>query len=665
MGALEEQARAAGRGLSEGAAPPTDLSVAAVREARDVWRSVLEQDEQRAALAARWAEAVEHTMGTLPEKLTECVNIVGAVMSALSGDQRFGDNVSPRATFDLLILEEAHLVTESEFLAAARRARRWVLIGEPTDDDPARRDPSRDRKGAGTKTAPLRSRLGSRPGFFQRLWRLLHADPACLPYAWFQRDGRLVCRLRSSAADEEKWIASEHLADRPEIELRIVAPPRTAPRLLEVVFPGATSIQEAKTFIFRELGELPVQAQGGSFRWHEDADRLVLDLSDGAVPDSAAVDLAEGVCERGGAAAPDDAGGAAWRTCSLEFARAAGWTRERAELWVEEHLPTRSLGRTVLLNAPHRSRPALARFLSALLFDGAVLSRIVDDGPAVEFVPVPSLDDDAVRRRPPLPSLPPRVGEGEGGGGRRGGKATVAPRPRSLRSGAGLEVDLADPRRHDPLSPEMRAVLPRQGLVNLFEARAVVRKLETLAADPAFHAAAEGWASRSHRTCGSPETGCAVASCQTSSVPCVGRRPALAVIALYPAQAELIRLLAAQSATLAAAPVAVEIGTPDVFRQRECFTALISLTRSHSHRAVPFGGDPSLLSIALTRAASRLILFGDPGTLARRCQWNGAVEHLDEAAGERERGRIAQLVAYLHGDGPHPAAFGLEESGRV
>ncbi len=74
---------------------------------------------------------------------------------------------------------------------------------------------------------------------------------------------------------------------------------------------------------------------------------------------------------------------------------------------------------------------------------------------------------------------------------------------------------------------------------------------------------------------------------------------------------------------------------------------------------------PVAAGTALTRAASRLILFGDPGTLARRCQWNGAVEHLDEASGERERGRIAQLVAYLHGDGPHPTTFGLEESGRV
>src|SRR5205085_9521118 len=125
----------------------------------------------------------------------------------------------------------------------------------------------------------------------------------------------------TAAPDEERWVASEYLADRPEIELRIAAPPRAAPRLLEVVFPGATTIHEAKGFIFRELGELPVQARGGAFRWREEAGRLVLDLSDGAVPHSTAVELAAGVCERVGEAPPDAQGGAGWQSCSLEFDR--------------------------------------------------------------------------------------------------------------------------------------------------------------------------------------------------------------------------------------------------------------------------------------------------------------------------------------------------------
>ena len=200
--------------MSGGTAPPADLSVAVVRSARAAWRGLWEQEECETAHATQWAEAVEHAAATLPDRLAQCVNVVGAVTSGLAADPRFGDHASSRTTFDLLVLEEAHLVTESEFLAAARRARRWVLIGEPTDEAPAPRRTTRPHT--------------LRPGFFQRLWRLLHCDPRTLPYAWFHRGGRLACRLRPAAPDEERWVQTEHLADRPEIELRIAAPPRRA-----------------------------------------------------------------------------------------------------------------------------------------------------------------------------------------------------------------------------------------------------------------------------------------------------------------------------------------------------------------------------------------------------------------------------------------------------
>ncbi len=341
------------------------------------------------------------------------------------------------------------------------------------------------------------------------------------------------------------------------------------------------------------------------------------------------MDLDEGVRERLAAATPADNGGACWQTCALEFDRAAGWTRGRAIQWLEDHLQVCDLGRTARLHTPHRCRPALARFLTSLMCNYAHAANGADDAPAVEFVPVPALENEA-HSRPDAEGL-----------ARRGGTATASPRLRSTRGGAGLEIDLADPRRLDPLPAELRAALPGRGLVNLFEAQAVVRKLETLTADPAFRAAAAEWSGGATR------------------------RPALAVLALYSAQAELIHLLMARSPALAAAPVTVEVATPDAFRHRECFTALVSLTRSHSHRAVPFGDDSTHLPTALTRAASRLILFGDPGTLARRCQWNGALDHLDETAGEHERGLIARITAYLHGRGAHPSTFRLDESGAV
>ena len=132
-------------------------------------------------------------------------------------------------------------------------------------------------------------------------------------------------------------------------------------------------------------------------------------------------------------------------------------------------------------------------------------------------------------------------------------------------------------------------------------------------------------------------------------------------MALYPAQAELITRLLQRVPALLASSVTVEIGPPSAFRHRECLTALISLTRSHTHRAVPYGDGPLALTLALTRAAERVILFGDPGTLARRTQWQGALDHLDETAAERERTLAARLVGVIQRTEAIPPGFRLRE----
>jgi superfamily I DNA and/or RNA helicase len=124
----------------------------------------------------------------------------------------------------------------------------------------------------------------------------------------------------------------------------------------------------------------------------------------------------------------------------------------------------------------------------------------------------------------------------------------------------------------------------------------------------------------------------------------------IGVCALYPAQAELIRCLMRRSPILGGAAEHIRVGVPADFRERECHIALLSLTRSHSHRAVSFGGHPQDLVLALTRARSRLLVFGDQGTLARRTEWDGPVDHLDERSADRERKLLARLVR------PQPSA---------
>jgi hypothetical protein len=486
--------------------------------------------------------------------------------------------------------------------------------------------------------------LPHRPGLFERLWDALHCDPRRLPHAWVQERNALCCRLRPVTSEQSQWLESERLADFPDIQLRILAMPRTEPLLAEVVFPASLSIAQAKEFIFRELEELPVRALGHSLRWQEEPERVVLRLADVPAPTAVPVDLEPGVREMLDCCPLEANGGpgrsASWNTCCLEFDRRAGWQRPRAEEWVRQHLGLRDLGRTIRLDVAYRMRhPDLTGFLADLLFTGHSYQPAQAPGSGdarapegeetvavpVEFVPVPPLCDDA--RTPAAVAVGRRGGHGRGPGPHG---VRTAPPPR--KGGAGLELDLADPRHRSRLPGELASALPNQGIVNYLEAQAVVRALETLAVDPALDGAA--------RPCGTP---------------------ALGVVALYPAQASLIRLLMQQSPVLAAADVEIVVDFPAGFRQRECLIVLLSLTRSHTHRAVAFGEGPDALALALTRARDRLIVFGDAGTLARRCRWETALDPLDDAASARERALLSRLVTYVQGDGPHRHAFRVRE----
>jgi hypothetical protein len=303
----------------------------------------------------------------------------------------------------------------------------------------------------------------------------------------------------------------------------------------------------------------------------------------------------------------------------------------------------------------------LARFLSDLLFDG-VCEPAASAGAAalprapVEFIAVPS---PASREGSHRADAPWNGGDRGQASGERSAAALArrASSARLLKGGAGLEIDLSDHRPLAQLPADVRAFLPRKGLVNYPEARAVVQRLEALLSDSAFQAAYLRWRQRCVPRCEH--------TCTSPSAPCDCPRPdsgpAVAVMALYPAQVELLRRLIEQTPTLKQSAVPIEVALPSALAQRECLLALVSLTRSHTHRAVSYGDQPHLLAQALTRAASGLILFGDPGTLARRSQWRGPLDHLDEADARREAGWASHLMQYLQGHGPHPMAFHLPE----
>jgi hypothetical protein len=202
-----------------------------------------------------------------------------------------------------------------------------------------------------------------------------------------------------------------------------------------------------------------------------------------------------------------------------------------------------------------------------------------------------------------------------------------------------LELDLTDRRHRERIPAELRPHLPEHGFANYTEAQAILRALEAFARNPS------------------------VLDCQDKSARCnfSAEKNGVAVIALYSAQAALIRSLVQQSVSLAQSGLCVAVGVPEDFREREFGLVLISLTRSHVHRAVAFGEGPRQLSLAMTRARRKVILFGDPGTLLRRRQWEGRLEQLTDIEAAAERAWVERLAHYLEGTGRHQRLFSQRE----
>ena len=597
---------------------PSRTSATEVAAARDEWSHRLEEAEAKWDAVRRDSGAVIGTSESTNGQLFQRAKVVGALFSSLASEPIF--RTCTESSFDLLIVEEAEKVTESEFLKAARFALRWVLVGEPGPE----MDPPRSLRPTGL-----------RAGMFQRLWRQLHPDPCFLPYSWSHEEGRLRCRFRPVPPGHEQWLEREPVTDRPEIELRILTPPRSVPELTEIVFPVDMTIEEAKGYVISEVDQCTICSPRPHFRWSESGNRSTLHLSESPVEDGITIELSPGLWEVCSSQHWEQRNANLLKTHSLVFDHDRGWTPTRAEQWVHQQLGLLDRGRTSFLSVPHRMKGPLAGFLSDLLFSGGYSKGGRRDSepeasPSVEFIAVPSLESKpvAVRR--------------SGGDSRRrgGGTTTVSPRLRLRKGGAGLEVQLSDHRRLDPLPSELRAFLPASGLVNYPEAQAVVRHLEHLNGDEAFRSHAGRWQERHGDS-------------------------AVFVTAMSPAQAQLIDFLLQRSPTLASSTVTVECGPVSVFQQREAFAVLVSLTRSHQHRSVSYGEGPHALVQAFTRATDLLLLFGDPGTLARRGQWDGPLDHLGSDAAARERHLVTHLWTYLQGRGALAEAFHIRQGASV
>lgn len=581
---------------------PAALTGEAIRSAQTAWRSRREQAQESLNFARQWSTFLDESAAELANRLPQWANLLATTISNLPADwQIVKGPINEEATaplFDFMVMDEAEVLTEADFSRLARLARRWVLVGQPAldpqDDEGPHRSGSNSNLSGG--------------GFFQKLWAHLHTPPI-----WSERDGRIWCRLRPVPAEQRTWLEKEVVADFPDVELHILTPPQGEPLLAEVVFPATMSLEQAKQFIYRELQEVPVRTGRGTLDWDEHPERLLLRLSERPHAECRSVVLESGIREwiyespcsvNGKTLAPKT-----WETCRLEFLRAAGWHLGNSKEWACRYLGVRDEGRSIVLPHLHRQIPQLGKFLADLLNgNGSAgcqpLSSLGEmtgcDAPVI-FVPVP--DPSAHSRR-----------AGNGASQTFGNpRVLLADKLVRSRGGAGLELNLGDPRQFERLPATVRSKLPREGFANYYEAEMVLRQLnrlyEKLSAGP--------------------------------------QKPRVAVLALYLGQVQLIRhlLLQPQAPNLNGIDLTVDL--PTALCHQEADVVMVSLTRSHTHRAVSYAKSTSDLVLALTRARSKLVLIGDPGTLVRRTQWEGPVEHLDAVSAERERRLLSRLANHL------------------
>lgn len=79
----------------------------------------------------RWLEYLLRDSGLLSRHLAKYINLVCATTVGIASDEYFGDGRPlEQKQFDLLVVDEAGKVTEPEFLVAATRAKKWVIVGD-------------------------------------------------------------------------------------------------------------------------------------------------------------------------------------------------------------------------------------------------------------------------------------------------------------------------------------------------------------------------------------------------------------------------------------------------------------------------------------------------------------------------------------------------------
>lgn len=107
------------------------------------------------------------------------------------------------------------------------------------------------------------------------------------------------------------------------------------------------------------------------------------------------------------------------------------------------------------------------------------------------------------------------------------------------------------------------------------------------------------------------------------------------VIAPYKAQIQLLNELVLQAPELDTVHELISVNTVDAFQGQERDVIYISLTRSNEQNEIGFLKEYRRMNVALTRAKSKLVVFGDSATLGKDSFYNAVLDYVQDIGGYR------------------------------
>jgi hypothetical protein len=157
-----------------GHVPPRTF--AEIKKTLEKLTSKVEKDRVSKVFLNDWLGYIERERESLGQRFGKYINLVCATTVGIASDEYYGDGKPlEEKEFDLLIIDEAGKVTEPEFLVAATRAKRWILLG-----DHKQLPPYYDRKFDGIfdavnkirkkKVRPVLDPMPLRISFFENIW---------------------------------------------------------------------------------------------------------------------------------------------------------------------------------------------------------------------------------------------------------------------------------------------------------------------------------------------------------------------------------------------------------------------------------------------------------------------------------------------------------------